>query len=67
MLNRKKQHIWMKVTNDEYEFPLVIADSAQELADKLGITKNSIHASMTRYRKGERYSPYRVVELEEEE
>lgn len=39
---RKYQYIWMKVTSDEYELPIAVADSAQELADMLGINKSNI-------------------------
>ena len=31
------QEIYMKVTHDKYEFPVVFADSAKELADMLGV------------------------------
>ena len=29
--------LWMKVTSDEYELPLVVEDSAYKLAAKLGV------------------------------
>lgn len=39
-------YLWLKVTADDYEFPLIIADSASELARKAGVTKNAIYTSV---------------------
>jgi predicted DNA-binding transcriptional regulator AlpA len=56
----------MKVTNDKYELPLVVADSVQELADILGVSRNSIYSSMSHVKAGDSKStPYRKVEVEE--
>ena len=43
--------IWMKVTNDEYELPVAIADSRSELARKLGIKPNTIATAIHRAKK----------------
>jgi hypothetical protein len=40
--------LWMKVTNDEYELPVVVANSRIELARKLGIKPNSIATAIHR-------------------
>ena len=40
--------IWMKVTNDEYELPVVVANSRAELARKLGLKPNSISTAIHR-------------------
>lgn len=40
MMNDSKQHpkfIWMEVTRDKYEFPIHIADTAEELAKLAGV------------------------------
>lgn len=37
---------YMKVTNDEFELPLVIADSVVELAARTGTTPNTISSSI---------------------
>ena len=42
--------VWMKVSDDKYELPEIIADSAKELATKCGIATNSIWTS-NQYRK----------------
>lgn len=40
--------LWMKVTDDEYELPIAIADSRAKLARKLGIKPNSIATAIYR-------------------
>lgn len=34
--------LWMEVTNDKLELPVAVADSAEELAELIGISKSSI-------------------------
>jgi len=41
----------MAVTPDKYELPVAVADTAEELGKKLGITANAIHSSMCNARK----------------
>lgn len=43
--------IWMKVTKDKYEFPIVIADTCTELADKSGVSISTVFKNMNRKRK----------------
>lgn len=43
--------IWMKVTNDEYELPVAVANSRAELARKLGLKPNSISTAIHRAKK----------------
>ncbi len=63
-----KRVIWMKVTNDEYELPVAVADSIGELAKILGTTNNSISSSMSHYRKGvTKKTLYKKVIIEEGE
>ena len=51
--------VWMKVTHDEYELPVAIADSCKELAEKLGKTANNISSSITRSARRGNWTPYR--------
>lgn len=37
--------LWIAFTNDEYELPIFVEDSAIELSKKLGITLNSLYRS----------------------
>ena len=54
--------IWMKVTNDEYELPVVVANSRAELARKLGIKPNTIATAIHRAKKdGSRQQFVKVV------
>ena len=60
--------IYMMVTRDEYELPILITDSIDELAEKTGKSKNSILSSISHYLSGRYpYSPYRRIEIEEDE
>ena len=54
--------IYAKVTRDEYELPIAVADSAGELANLCGTTKNAVMSSA--YRKG-RKGRFRRVDIQE--
>lgn len=55
----------MKVTQDEFELPIIVADSCLALAQKCGTSVNNIHSSLSKYRHGKnRTSPYRKVRIE---
>ena len=59
--------IWLKVTHDEYELPLVIADSLQDMANKAGTSRNAIESSYSHFTHGRCWSPYRKVIIEEDD
>lgn len=61
--------LWMKVTNDKYELPIAIAESAYELADMLGINANVIYSQMSHFKAGRTKScPYiQIKEGDEDE
>lgn len=64
-LSRKK--IWMKISNDIYELPEAVADSAKELAAICGTTRNAIKCSMSHYRQGRsKKQKYICVEIDDE-
>lgn len=58
--------LYMLVTYDRYEFPIIIADSAEELARKCGVKRNTIYHMIRRQQKGCK-SQYVCVEIDEEE
>ena len=59
-------NIWMMVTMDEYELPLAVAESAGELAKKVGVDKNTIMSCVSHVRKGRKTrSRYVKVEIED--
>lgn len=59
------QCIWMKVTKDEYQLPLVIADSAQELADICHVKPHNIFSAVWHSKRDGRISQYIKVEVED--
>ena len=58
--------LWMEVSRDKYEHPIVIADSPQELAEKCGVKVHSIHSYMSHCRKTNAHCKYVKVEVEDE-
>ena len=62
-----EKRIWMKVTNDKYEYPVEIADSARQLAIKCGTTAESIRSAIYHSKKTGYKSIYKCVKLEEGE
>ena len=56
--------IWMKVSMDEYELPVTVADTAAELAELCHITVGSIYSQMSRVRHGKLAScPYVCISI----
>lgn len=58
--------VYMKVSKDEYELPEAIADSIIELAQMLGVKRQSIYDSMKNAKKLGRITPYKKVDIGEE-
>ena len=58
--------IWMKVSADEYEFPLQIADTQRELAKLCGVRRDTIASAVYRARKNGFKSQYVKVEIDDE-
>jgi CYTH domain-containing protein len=68
MRNMSSKKIWMEVTRDEYELPVKIADSVEELAEMCGTSTNTIRSTISHWKKGRlKTCVYRKVEIEEEE
>lgn len=40
--------LYMKVTKDEYQLPLAVADSAQELAAMVGASTNTVQSCISK-------------------
>lgn len=49
---RKKTYVYMQITKDEYEFPILTCDSLDELAERTGIRKNTIASTICKWEKG---------------
>ena len=54
--------LYMRVTKDKFELPLIVAESGRELAEILGIRPNVVYSSISHKHKG-----WVVVEVEDEE
>lgn len=48
---RRKNAVYMLVTNDKYELPLAIADSVAELAKITGQKRSSVASAITHAKK----------------
>lgn len=58
--------LWMEITTDDLELPLVVASSAEELARKIGKTKNNICSSVSKAKTRGYRSRYVKVEVEDD-
>lgn len=57
------KYIWMVVTQDKYELPVYVADTAREIAEIVGTTANSIISTYSHYIRGNiKNCKYRRVE-----
>jgi len=59
--------LYMKIDPNYYELPLAVADSIQELAEILGIRKNTISRNMSAAKSGLCKARYIKVVCEDEE
>lgn len=60
-------NIYMQVTNDQYELPLVVADSIGELARMTGHSKNTVASAISHGKKWKRgRSQWLKVTIEED-
>lgn len=50
-IGRREMIIWMEVTKDEYELPIAVADTAQELAKMCGTTANNVMSSASHHKR----------------
>ena len=61
------KRLFLKVTNDKYELPLVVADSAAELAKRTGTTQTNIYSAISHTKTRGGWSCYKIVEIDEDE
>lgn len=57
--------LYIKVTQDKFELPIAVADTARELADMVGTSKNTVYSSIWHEKNGNTWSNYKKVEVEE--
>lgn len=62
------KYLWMKVTNDKYQLPLVVADTSSQLAELCGVNKEVIFRQINRQKKNPKVKPrYVRVDYTDEE
>ena len=59
--------LWMKVTSDEYQLPVAVAESATELAKMVGVTPDMIYHRVSAHKHGiTKKCSYICVEIDED-
>lgn len=58
-------YVWIKTTNDEYEFIVAMGDTAKALAVDCKTSVNTIYSAMSRARKKGYKCIYKKVRVEE--
>lgn len=64
-LSMKKLYLY--VTKDEYELPLVVEETATALAGKVGTTPDAVYSGISHELRGGPRSRFKKVEVEEED
>ena len=60
--------LYMLVTDDEFELPVIVAPTVNELAERAGVSPRTIHVEVWKKNTGRaKKSRYIRVELEEED
>ena len=57
--------LYLKVTDDEYELPVAVADTMPELAEMVGVNHKTVYRGVKRYKQGSA-SAFIRVEIEDE-
>lgn len=60
------KYYWLCVEVDEYELPLVVADTARELAEKCNTTKHNVETFVSKQSNG-RVNGYRYMKVRRED
>lgn len=59
--------LWLMITTDKYELPLIVADSPRELAKFVGVSYQNIKTCIYLKNKGKiAYSKYVKVEVDDD-
>ena len=59
------RYIWIKTTNDDYEFIVAMGDTAEKLARECGTTERTIYSAISHTKKHGYKCAYKKVVLEE--
>ena len=63
-MSRKKEYLWLQVSNDEYELPINIADTCEELAEMCGVRENAIYSAISHAKEKNYRCKYVKVKVE---
>lgn len=58
--------LWVAVTQDEYELPVAVADTARELAEMFGVKTMTVISDVSRYRRKQMKTRFRCVDVEDD-
>lgn len=60
--------VWMRITNDEYELPIAVANSAAELGRICGTNANAIRSAISHVKHGRKpFTSFICVEIDDKE
>ena len=62
-----KKYLYIRTDGTKYEIPVYVCDTTKELAEKCGVTQNSIISAIYHAKKNGTNSIYKRVEREEED
>ena len=62
----KQKYLWLAVETDQYELPIAVADTAEELGNYFGVKANSIINCVLRGRNG-RENGYKYIRVVDDE
>lgn len=57
--------LYMRVTDDQYELPIAVADTHGELARMCGVSRNTVASALSHARRNGQNSVYKEVEVED--
>lgn len=67
-LKKAKKCVYMVVSPDKYKLPMAVAESAEELAEMLGIRREYVSQQLSRVRtKRVKHSKYEIIYVNKEE
>lgn len=55
--------LYLEISQDEYELPIIVCDSASELARRTGLSENNVYSQISKGRKG-KYQHPRFISIE---
>lgn len=64
MVSARTVRFWIAATPDEYELPVFVAETQEELANCLGVTKSSICKTFYGQIRGAKPKKYKILKIE---